>query len=40
MKTDNEKVAEALMIVLGTICCMITLMTVLAIGVTVYNWLT
>ena len=40
MKTDNEKVAEALMVVLGTICCLVTCMTVLAIAVTVYNWLT
>ena len=40
MKTDNEKVAEALMTVLGTICCLVAGMTVLAIGVTVYNWLT
>ena len=38
MKTDNEKVAEALMIVLGTICCLVTGMTVLAIAVTVYKW--
>ena len=40
MKTDEEKIAEALMVVLGTICCLVTCMTVLAIGVTVYNWLT
>ena len=38
MKTDNEKAAEALMIVLGTICCLVAGMTVLAIVVTVYKW--
>ena len=40
MKNDNEKVAEGLMLVIGTICCLVTCMTVLAIAVTVANWLT